>query len=245
MATDLHYKDDATFLKYLTMSFVGESAAIELMKPYGHEFEFDGYGAGSRELFKDELLKKKRTPDLICKLCKQKLEVRAKSNLKIAMSDSASRPFDRELKAEDWVGFVRVIMAPVTYGISSDPLDPASYSIPKEIYIASVAELSRTKTLARQSQPKSEGKGSEKFLEWPTLLAPCNGVILGVTREPTPAIYLMDNNGKQIRCTPPTGSFTYKGLRIGHTVTKNETLICGIAKLLPAHALQCSAKQAA
>ena len=105
--TKLHYKDDSTFLHYLAMSYVGESTAIELMRAYGHEFEFDGYGAGSVEIYKDVFCKQKRTPDLRCRRCGQKLEVRAKSNLKIAMSHSASRPFDKELAAEDWVGFVR------------------------------------------------------------------------------------------------------------------------------------------
>ncbi len=237
---DLHYKDDSTFLRFLTMSYVGEVAAIELMAHYGHEFEFDGYGAGSREMFKDEILKKKRTPDLICKLCKQKLEVRSKSHLAVRMSDSASRPFDRELMAADWVGFVRVVRRNNSAAKDFDPLDPDSYSVASSIYVTTVAELTRTKAIAVRSKPKSESQGSETYLDWPTLAAPCNGTIVGVEYGAPSKIHIKNDRGYDVCIQPPVNSFPYNGLRMGDTIKKYETLICGVARMLTATKLNCS-----
>lgn len=53
MASDLHYKDDSTFKRYLVMASAGELAAIKLMRSSGHEFKLDGFGAGSARIFKD------------------------------------------------------------------------------------------------------------------------------------------------------------------------------------------------
>ncbi len=238
-SAQLHYKDDSTFLRFLTMSFVGEVAAIELMRKYGHEFEFDGYGAGSTEMFKDALLKKKRTPDLICSLCGQKLEVRAKSVLKIAMSDSATRPFDKELAPNDWVGFVRVKALSTINGRAVDALNPNSYERPTEIYIVSVAELTRTKHFAVRSKPKSEKQGSETYLEWPTLLSPCTGQVLGVKRADETEIWFRDENGMDFKCIPPIGSFPYNGIRKNDAVVKDATIICGVARTVALDELTC------
>lgn len=232
----LNYKDDDTFLQYLTMSFVGENTAIELMKPFGHQFEFDGYGAGSREMYKDEFLKQRRTPDLKCKHCGQKLEVRAKSALKVAMSHSQKRPFDKELEPDDWVGFVRVRRIQG----STDLLDPDSYTKPSTIFVISTAQLSRTKELAERSPPKAKDKGLEKYLVWPTLLAPCSGVLKGITRDPA-SIMIELPDGQNRTLHPPAGSYPYNGIRKGDAVIAQETLICGIARTLSSTALRCAA----
>ena len=235
MSTELHYKDDETFLKYLAMSFVGESAAITLMRAYGHHFEFDGYGAGSVEIFKDVFKKQKRTPDLKCTRCGQKLEVRAKSALKIAMSDSASRPFDRELNHSDWVGFVRVVLR----ASDLDKLDPASYLAPSRVYVISVQELSDKRQDAVRSRPKSKDKGSETFLTWPSLVSTVSGELLGTTDNPR-LVYIKDDKANQRRLKPPPGSFPYNEIRKGHRVLAHETVICGVAKTLSMSALRCT-----
>jgi hypothetical protein len=223
------------------MSFVGESAAIELMAPYGHQFEFDGYGAGSREMFKDTFLKQKRTPDLVCQLCSQKMEVRAKKRLMISMSDSSKRPFDQELHQDVWVGFVRVVLHPSINGRNPDPLDPASYRPPTNIYVTTVAELSRTRPLAVRSKPKPDSKGNETYLVWPTLSAPCTGVLQGVERDEITRIHFTNQIGTDVTCVPPQQSFPYNGIRKGQAVIKNETLICGVARTLSKSQLECKA----
>lgn len=230
----LHYKDDSTFLKYLTMSLVGEVAAIEMMKAYGHSFVFDGYGAGTTEVFKEIFHKRKRTPDLICIACGQKLEVRAKSRLKIAMSHSSARPFDRELRAEDWVGFVRVVLR----SPHLNETDPSSYRPPTEMYVISVAELSGKKDVALASIPKSKEMGLEKFLVWPTLLSPVTGNIKELTREPS-RVHIAADGGNLVIAKPPAGSYLYNGIGIGSRVTAKETLICGIARTLRSSELRC------
>ena len=181
---NVHFKDDETFGKNLAMAYVGELAAIDLMRAHGHDFELDGYGAGSFDIFKDLQKKQKRTPDLICKRCRQRLEVRAKSKLRVAMSDSPKRRFDSELLASDWVGFLRVIVRGPRESEVLDLTRPESYLLPKVIYVISVSELSDTREAALASDRKPEGKGSETFLEWPTLVAKHTGVVEVISRSP-------------------------------------------------------------
>lgn len=234
MATQLHYKDNKTFQINLAMGFVGESAAIALMRTHGHEFEFDGFGAGSVEIFKDVFLKQKRNPDLKCSRCGQMLEVRAKSALKISMSDSPSRQFDRELKLPVWVGFVRVVLREPNL----DKLDPASYLASTDIYVIPVSELSAKKHKATRSRPKSKDKGSETYLTWPSLLSPVNGELLGIERDPS-LVYIRGDDGNIRRVEPPPGSYLYNGIREGHRVLAKETIVCGVAKTLSSLALKC------
>lgn len=231
----LYYKDDATFLKYLAMSFVGETRAIELLKVHGHEFEFDGYGAGSAELFKEVSRKKQRTPDLRCRLCGQKLEVRSKSNLRIAMSDSLARPFDRELTGSDWVGFLKVSPRSASPGQSLS--ETTDYVAGDEIYVLQVSELSAKRPLAIRPPSKSAGKGLESYLEWPTLLAPATGTVTNIQWHPS-FIEVETANGMQ-RWIPPTGSYLYNELRVGHSVNAWSTLLTGVARTLPRTALIC------
>jgi hypothetical protein len=236
MTKALHYKDDSTFSKYLAMAAFGEAAAIRLMA--GHDFALDGYGAGSSEIWKDVTKKQKRTADLVCKRCGQKLEVRAKGALGIKMSDSAARPFDKELRPNDWVGFLRVSReaeanAPNEAGIQTSSLVASDY-----LYVISVGELTRTKSLAVRSFPKTKDKGSESYLTWPSLLAPASGTLSRIDREER-AIFLDTDYGSTIKLDPPEHSYPYNHIKVGHRVSKNETLICGVARTVHIDQLQC------
>lgn len=235
MSGGLYYKDDATFLRYLAMSYVSETAAISLMRPYGHEFQFDGDGAGSYELFTEVARKKKRTPDLRCRLCGQKLEVRSKGQIRIAMSDSPNRPFDRELSPEDWVGFLRVSLIP---GTSFTASDPASYVASRNIYVIRVSELSVTRPLAIRPPTKSADKGSESYLEWPTLIARDNGRIHKIERNPS--FIEVQTDDRLVRWIPPRGSYLYNEIQVGDIVSAWSTLITGVARTLPMPHLICS-----
>jgi hypothetical protein len=240
MSARLYYKDDSTFLRYLAMSYVGETAAISLMLRYGHQFQFDGDGAGSYDIFTEVARKKKRTPDLRCALCGQKLEVRSKGQIRIAMSDSPSRPFDRELAPENWVGFLQVSRIPSTsLDDLRSPADPANYVASQNMYVIKVSELSRSKPFAVRPPTKSSDKGSESYLEWPTLVARENGDIHRIERGPS-FIEVKTHDGRLVRWIPPAGSYLYSGIGLGDPVLAQATLLTGVAKTIPMPDLICS-----
>jgi hypothetical protein len=234
----LYYKDDTTFQKYLAMSFVGETAAIALMKAHRHEFEFAGYGAGSVEMFKEVSRKKKRTPDLICRRCGQKLEVRSKGILKVAMSDSLARPFDRELSSHDWVGFLKV--SPNSLARGGALLEPSSYVAAHSIYTIPIFELSQKRALAIRPPSKSADKGLERYLEWPTLLASSTGIVKSINRNPSSIEVVTDSN-QVVSWIPPAGSYLYNDIRVGDRVYASSTLVAGVARTLDTLALKCPA----
>lgn len=235
----LSYKDDKTFSKYLAMAYVGELGAVELMRVYGHDFLFDGYGAGSFDIYKDIQKKKKRTPDLICKNCRQKLEVRAKSKLRIAMSDSPGRRFDKELDSSDWVGFVQVVARKPVCGEMLDYTRPESYVAPSEIYVIPVSHLSVTREAAQSSGRKSPDKGSETYIEWPIMLSRHDGVIVGISRNPS-FIDIKSNGGVVHRYVPSEGHYLYGRRRVGSQVMAFQSVLTGLVRPLMVKELVCS-----
>lgn len=237
MTNKLHYKPDASFRRFLAMSVCGERAAIELMKVYGHAFEFSDFGAGSTEVSKDPSKKRQRKADLICKNCGQKLEVRAKSKPQITMSDSALRPFDRELAAGDWVGFLVVQHKSDLGGEEADETNPDHYEQVGTIHVIQVAELTARRQQLTEARRKNESQGSEAYLEWPTLGAPLTGTVKTIERNPGRIVLTDGTRDREVRVEP--GWYAYGGLRVGNLVVRGRTILCGLAKPLTVTQLKC------
>lgn len=220
------------------MGYVGECAALAMMTKHGHRFDFNGYGAGSFEIYRDERKKRKRTADLVCSLCGQRLEVRAKKRLQISMSDSATRRFDAELPPDVWVGFIKVALI----NRDSDSTVPESYCADSELYTIRVSELSKTRNLATISTTKKQDAGSESYLTWPTVVAPCDGIFSGVQRgELRNTLTFTASNGKAyVEDSPSHGnSYLYNGICDGSPVRRYSTLVAGVAKTVSARDLRC------
>lgn len=166
----LHYKDDATFREYLLMGEAGERVVRAGMARLGHKFRFNDEGAGSSEVWKDPMRKRRRRSDLVCARCGQLLEVRSKRDrVRLAMSDSAARPFDGELPAGAWVAF-----APM----SRD--ERGKWRRAGRVLVTSVGELSRQRSQGVVSGRKGRGKGSESYLWWPLEYAGVTGRVVGI-----------------------------------------------------------------
>lgn len=237
MTGKMHYKPDASFRRFLAMSVCGERAAAELMKAHGHAFEFSDFGTGSTEVSKDVSKKRQRKADLICKNCGQKLEVRAKSRPQITMSDSASRPFDRELSAGDWVGFLVVQQKRDLAGEAFDETNPDHYEQVGAIHVIQVAELTARRLQLTAARRKNGSQGSEAYLEWPTLKAPVTGTVKTIERSPGKIVMTNGTRDREIAVEP--GWYPYGGLRVGSQVTQGQTILCGLAKPLTVAGMKC------
>lgn len=169
----LHFKEDSVFREYLLMGEAGEKAVLAGMRRLGHEFRFNDDGAGSSEIFKDASRKRKRKSDLVCAKCGQLLEVRAKRDkVRVAMSDSAARPFDRELPHLAWVAFVPM---------SRD--SQGAWRRAGRALVTSIGELSRQRSKAVASGRKGERMGNEAYLWWPLEYAGVTGRVVGIEAE--------------------------------------------------------------
>ena len=102
------FKADASFLRFLSMGATGVRRTMETLRDRGFEpIELERY-CGSNKIWSTKI-KRLRVPDLLCVNTGLRVEVRAKTELKIRMSDTPSNPdrvWDAGLRDEDLVAFV-------------------------------------------------------------------------------------------------------------------------------------------
>jgi hypothetical protein len=133
-----------------------------LRDEYAHELvPLEEWGE-SIEIVKDATVKRRRKTDLVCRKCGMKIEVRAKTQDIIAMSDSERRPFEKEHKDDDWVAFP-IFKTTITdlKGANFELQFTKKFELQK-IYFVRVRELKRTKTQAK----RKKSRRGETFLVW-------------------------------------------------------------------------------
>ena len=85
------FKDDTSFLRFLSMGAAGARQAIIYLRSKGFEpIELERY-CTSNKIWATKV-KRLRLPDLLCVRTGMRVEVRAKSDLRIRMSDAPTRP---------------------------------------------------------------------------------------------------------------------------------------------------------
>ena len=102
------FKADTSFLRFLTMGAVGVRATMAQLHADGFEpIELERY-CTSNKIWATKV-KRLRLPDVLCVRTGLRIEVRAKSDLKVRMSDAPTNPdrrWDVGLRDDDVVGFV-------------------------------------------------------------------------------------------------------------------------------------------
>src|SRR3954467_9214912 len=97
------FKADTSFLRYLTMGALGARHVIKELKEFGFlPIELERY-CTSNKIWATKV-KRLRLPDLLCVRTGLRVEVRAKSDLKIRMSDAPNNPdrrWDTGLRDDD------------------------------------------------------------------------------------------------------------------------------------------------
>lgn len=146
------FKADTSFLRFLTMGAKGVRQTMRLLTQIGFRpIELERYSA-SNKIWATKV-KRLRLPDILCVKTGLRIEVRAKSALKLKMSDAPANPdrvWDAGLRDSDLVAFVACFE-------SADGPTPAT-----DAMFFTVESLRKSVHLSRLGTPKSASEGAER-----------------------------------------------------------------------------------
>lgn len=160
------FKADASFLRYLTMGAIGVRQVMNQLQAAGFApIELERY-CGSNKIWATKV-KRLRLPDLLCTKTGLRVEVRAKSDLKVRMSDAPANPertWDAGLRDDDLVGFI------ACFELADDLVAPADKAT-----FFTVESLRLSMPSSKLGPPKSASEGAERDRTWPVIVPTRNG----------------------------------------------------------------------
>ena len=167
------FKTDTSFLRFLSMGAVGVHRTMDRFRDRGFEpIELERY-CGSNKIWTTKV-KRLRLPDLLCAKTGLRAEVRAKTDLKIRMSDAPANPdrvWDAGLRDDD-------VVAVITCFDRDDGLEPADDAV-----YFTVGALRASVDRSRLGPPKSASEGAERDRTWPATVPTRDGTVLEVSDE--------------------------------------------------------------
>ena len=167
------FKSDTSFLRFLSMGAVGVHRTIDQLRARSFEpIELERY-CGSNKIWTTKV-KRLRLPDLLCVKTGLRVEVRAKTDLKIRMSDTPANPgraWDAGLRDDDIVALITCV------DTEASP-EPAADSV-----YFTVRALRASVGQSRLGPPKSASEGAERDRTWPATVPTRDGTVLQVTGE--------------------------------------------------------------
>jgi len=167
------FKADTSFLRFLTMGAVGVRATITHLRREGFEaIELERYCA-SNKIWATKV-KRLRLPDILCARTGLRVEVRAKSDLRVRMSDAPSNPdrrWDVGLRDDDVVAFVAC----------DGGGGPTAVCGPPVFFL--VRDLRATVGATKLGPPKSASEGAERDREWKCIVPSQDGEVIEVTKD--------------------------------------------------------------
>lgn len=199
----MSFKVDTSFLRYLTMGALGvRRVAVELQEIGFKPIELERYSI-SNKIWATKV-KRLRLPDLLCVQTGLRVEVRAKSDLRIRMSDAPQNPsrvWDAGMSDDDIVALIACSTGPDG---NPKPADRAMYF--------SVAALRESVGSSTLGPPKSASEGAERDRTWPAIVPTRPGRVVSATSDkllvamegdggpPRNQTYTL--NGKHVYVTP-------------------------------------------
>lgn len=167
------FKIDTSFLRFLKMGATGVRATMESLRAEGfNPIELERYSTSSK--IWATKVKRLRLPDVVCVRTGLRVEVRAKSDLKIRMSDAPANPnrrWDIGLRDGDFVAFVPC---------RSENEDVI---VPSKPVFFSVGDLRASVRATKLGPPKSASEGAERDREWPSTVPSQDGVVIELTQQ--------------------------------------------------------------
>ena len=167
------FKADTSFLRFLSMGAIGVHRTMDRLRDRGFEpIELERY-CGSNKIWTTKV-KRLRLPDLLCVKTGMRAEVRAKTDLKIRMSDAPANPdrvWDAGLRDDDMVALITCFDT----DDGPEPADDAVYF--------TVGALRTSVDRSKLGPPKSASEGAERDRTWPATVPTRDGTVLEVTDE--------------------------------------------------------------
>ena len=167
------FKANTSFLRFLSMGAVGVHRTMQRLRDRGFEpIELERY-CRSNKIWTTKV-KRLRLPDLLYVKTGMRAEVRAKTDLKIRMSDAPANPeraWDAGLRDDD-------IVALITCFATDDRPKPADDAV-----YFTVSALRASVDRSKLGPPKSASEGAERDRTWPATVPTRNGTVLGVIGE--------------------------------------------------------------
>jgi len=181
------FKVDSSFLRFLTMGALGARRVAEELREMGFEpIELERYGT-SNKIWATKV-KRLRLPDALCIRTGLRIEIRAKSDLKIRMSDAPNNPeraWDAGMRDQD----VIALIACADDGDGPVPADNAAYF--------TVAALRQSVGSSTLGSPKSASEGAERDRTWPATVPARPGEVQEVSAAKI--IVVMEGDGQPAR----------------------------------------------
>lgn len=166
------FKADASFLKFLSMGALGVHQTMQHLRALGFQpIELERY-CGSNKIWATKV-KRLRLPDLLCVATGLRMEVRAKTDLKIRMSDAPANPdrvWDAGLRDDDVVAFIACI---------DTPDGPCPADAPVHF---TVQALRASAGQSKLGPPKSASEGAERDRTWPAIVPSRPGRVIEVAQ---------------------------------------------------------------
>jgi hypothetical protein len=209
------FKTDTSFLRFLSMGARAVHRAMVILAEQGfHPIELERY-CGSNKIWATKV-KRLRLPDVLCVNTGLRVEVRAKTDLKIRMSDAPQNPartWDAGNRDDDVVAFVACFDA-------VDGPEPAQNAV-----FFTIRSLRDSVEHSKLGPPKSASEGAERDRTWPAVIPSRDGRVLEVTPEKI-IVGFNDGEGPARRQT-----YTLRGktpyFSHGETFTAETTILAG------------------
>lgn len=187
------FKVDTSFLRFVTMGALGaRSVAAELRRQGFEPIVLERYST-SNKIWATKV-KRLRLPDLLCVRTGLRVEVRAKSDLQIKMSDTPNNPdraWDAGLRDRDVIALV----ACTNSGTRPQPAEAAVYFTARS--------LRHSVSKSKLGDPKSGSEGAERDRKWPSIVPNRPGRVISVDRERLSVIFEGDGQSARRYTYPP------------------------------------------
>jgi hypothetical protein len=214
------FKVDSSFLKFLTMGALGVRKVAAELRLMGFEpIELERY-CGSNKIWATKV-KRLRLADLLCVRTGLRIEVRAKSDLKIRMSDAPNNPertWDAGLRDQDVVALIACK--------NDGPLPvPAEHAV----YFTAKA-LRESVDSSRLGPPKSASEGAERDRTWPAVVPSRSGVVISV--DAGKLAVSMDGDGQPARKQTYTLAGKHAYVKQGDAFVAEVSILAGAPSCL-------------
>ncbi len=210
------FKADGSFLRYLSIGAVGVQRVIKHLHDAGFEpIELERY-CTSNKIWATKV-KRLRLPDLLCIRTGMRVEVRAKTDLKIRMSDAPSNPervWDAGLRGNDVVALIACFD-------SDEGPRPANHC-----NYFTVRALRESIGMSKLGPPKSASEGAERDRTWPSTVPKRDGKVLTATSDKiTVQMHAATDRASRKQTYRLDGKSTYA--RSGSGFEEQSTIIAG------------------